>query len=773
MSLFFKHIFRSMKRALLQPLLICLAVMLAVATAVTALRVSEMFADHSKEVAEADLELGDVVVTMRGDSTTRILFDEDARALLGNDATVLGVFSATAFLEREEGTALLDVAAVDLEAADAFYKFQFLQYGHFTDENIDRAAVISASAAEECGLSLGDSLEVKVLGELFTYTIEAVAADTGLLSQSDLLVSLSGVIDVLADRVPVIASLGSSFAPYSRLMIKAADGVAPSALVDRLSASPLFADKTVAATTNATQAGFFSMIQAVFVWVIALLLMILAGFLIATSLKLLHTQRSGEYALFCNAGASPRQIAGLVIGESLCYAVVGCILGILLAVPMLRGAASLYAWQRSPLTVGVLGVVVGIAQSVLLMLICTLLHLRKNRSFGTVEQAADLRVSHRSHSARGLLIPLMLCLVGALTMALLPVRICYIGAFVVLFGVLWLLCVATPLLLGALARLVEKRATRPAFLLAIKSIRHRFALRHVGRLLAVVLCLILTMLAAVQAYDGLVDSMTTDFPSDIVAINVSDECKAEIAADPAVAGVMEMTYYTGTQMEGAAGITALSLSGDTLLCGDVNTQPRRIPTGREVAISKGLAALVGAKVGETVTVTVKGVTHELTVSEIMSISANFIYFDKDEMGLADGMFCIRLVQDVDATDVIARLTAQLEAEGATVVPLEQVFEELPHTLRGHMRLLRWSLLVAAVISIAACGNVLAQQYRARATEREMLAVCGMEKRTMRRMHLWEALLLTLVGLAAAALAAGVLCLALELSLRSFGMVLFA
>lgn len=775
MKLFFKHIFRSIRKSPLQPILICLTVALAVAVAVTSLRVSEMFADHARQSAYREQAVGDVLISMRGDSDVRLLFDEDARALLGDDGSVLGEFRLSAFLTGREQSSLLTVSAVDLEAADAFYTFDFLQYGSFTTVNLDRAAVISASCAEAHGLSLGDVIVLRVLDTEMAYTVEAIAADTGLLLESDILIDISGVTGMLAERVPAMASLGHSFAPYSRLMIRVNEGVDVSEIVNRFANSAHFSDKTVAQTAGTARTDFTILLQSVFVWIFALLLLLLAGFAIGSALKLLHNHRSSEYALFCNAGASPGQIRALMLAESLCYAALGGLGGVLLATPMLSGVCSLYAWQKGPITVGVFGVFFGILFAFALMLICTLLHLQHHPAFGTVEALRQADAGKERLALWDWLSPLGVIAIGGLLMLILPVSTWLFVGMPMLVAIIWLIFTVSPFLIGQAARLVEKIGGRHAFLLPIKNVRNRFAIRHAGRLLAVVFSVIFTLLVCIGAFDRQLASMTTNFSSDMVAVNVSEQGKATIAADPDVAGIMELSYFVGCSLgETAESVTAVSASGDVALCADTATLPKLLPVGKEIAVSKGLAALVGARVGDWIPLTVQGISHELMVTEILPINANFVYLDAHALGLSHQMLCIRFADGaVDDMAVSARLLAVLEAEGASSLALEQVFDEMPAMFDGHLQLLRWGAVAAAVLSIVACANVLMQQYRERKTEREVLRVCGMERGRMVAMHVMECTFAAIVALAIAVLSSGAICLLIDLCIRSFGMVLFA
>ena len=120
MRLFFKHLYRSVLRAPLQPLLILLTVIASTAIAVTAFRMPTMYAAHLAEMYGGRGALGDLTVTLRGDSNTRLLFAEDAEELLGDTGEVLGEFRLSGYMGEGSETRAVAVSAVDLLRADAF-----------------------------------------------------------------------------------------------------------------------------------------------------------------------------------------------------------------------------------------------------------------------------------------------------------------------------------------------------------------------------------------------------------------------------------------------------------------------------------------------------------------------------------------------------------------------------------------------------------------------------------------------------------------------------
>ncbi len=769
MKLFFKHVMRAIKRAPLQPILICLTVMLAVLLSVTAFSLADYFGDHAAKSKQAQTELGDIVITARTDSEAHLLFTEQAEAVLAEQGEVMGDFALSAVLAGDEPVSLR-ISAVDLEKCDAFYRFSYLSYGSFTNQNLSRALIISAQMAEVHHLSVGDTVTLRLLDTDLTYTVQAIAEESGLLAESDALISFSGLVQLLAARAPIIASLGDAFGPCTRLMVRVRESADVDAVQQLLLASTAFADKSIVKTDQTQQNDFLLLIQITLVAVFLLLLLLLAIFVIATALALLHQRRAAEYALFSLVGATPRQISLLMYVESLLYAFCGTLPGLLLALPAIRAVATLYPTHQATPQLGIGAVLFGVGVAPLLMLACTAVCLHRSRArTGSESAPKTVRVPRRM-----LLLAAALLAVCVLLLCVLPVAYRFTVAVVGMLLVVWLVFLLTPLLQHALACLLQKislsRSTRAPLWLAAKNVKNGHMLRYAGKLLAVFLSLLLPLAVCRQVITDQISAMTEELPFDFIVTNASDGLKNEVEADPAVAGTMRFTYIMGIGMPNGATAMAASFVGDVAHCLPPSLQSSHAPTGAEIMISRGLATRCGVGVGDTVPLVIGGVSHDFVVSEILRVNANFLYFDATSVGLSHDMLFVRLHDD--SSEAASDLTATLEANGALLLPPGEVFGTVPVTLRGHVALMRYMLALGTLLSVLGCVNVLLQQHHARRGEREILCCCGADKKTMLAMHALELALITLAALLLATVASTVTCYLIDRGVRAFGMALF-
>ena len=771
MRLLCKHVLRATRRAPLQPILVCLTVMLAVVLSVTAFSLADYFGDHAAMSKKAQTELGDLVITARTDSEAHLLFVEQAEAVLAERAEVMGDFSLSAVLVGEASTPWR-ISAVDLEKCDTFYRFSYLSYGSFTTQNHASALVISARMAAAHQLSVGDSVTLRLLDTELTYTVQAIAEKSGLLAESDALISFSGLVQLLADRAPIIASLGDTFAPCTRLMVRVQDDTDVDAVQQLLLASAAFADKSVVKTDQTVQNDFLLLIQITLVAVFLLLLLLLAIFVIATALALLHQRRAAEYALFALVGAMPKQITLLMYAESLLYAFCGTLPGILLAVPTIGAVGTLYPTHQATPVLGVGAVLFGAGVAPLLMLACTAVC--RYRSRGSAREGSESVPRAVRVPRRTILLATVLLAVCVLLLYTLPVAYRFAVAVVGMLSVIWLVFLLTPLLQHALAHLLQKislwRGTHAPLWLAAKNVKNGHMLRYTGKLLAVFLSLLLPLTACRQVITDQISVMTEELPFDFIVVNAPQSVQNEVEAAPAVAGSMQFTYIMGVGMPKGATAMAASFTGDVALCLPPSLQPSHVPVGREIMISRGLATRCGVGVGDTVPLVMGGVSHDFVVSEILRVNANFLYFDATSVGMSHDMLCVRLQDGSSAA--AGNLTATLEANGAFLLPPDEIFGTVPVTLHGHVALMRYMLALGALLSALGCINVFLQQHRARRGEREILCCCGADRKTMLATHALELALIVLAALLLATVASAATCYLIDRGASAFGMALF-
>lgn len=782
MKPFWKHIARSQKSHPLQPLLIVLTVACSVAIATSAMRFTALFYRASYEKSRAEVELGDLLVSPRGDSNLRLTFATDAEETIGESGTVLGEFRLSGFLQETPTTQaeeLFRLSCVDLQAADRFYRFEYLQYGRFTQEELNTSAVLSQSAAERYGLAVGDSFTVSVLGEQFTYTVQAVAADTGLLAHSEALVAVEGMRALLSARIPAIASLGDAFVPYTRLMIRTAEGVDAAEILQRLQEAPAFEKMSVRITDNPQQFFFVTTAQSLAVWLPCILLMLLTALLLVTCLQALQQQRSCENALFCSCGASKRQLSALLLTECAVYAILGTGIGLLAAGPMLHALGALFSWLTEPPKVTLGAALFGALWAMLLMGGCVLWHLRGQNALSLTQalQQTDAEPTEQSAPRRLRLFPLLLTVLFLLLLFLLSVSVRYVAALGVLLTVLWNAYLLLPQLLRqaatGLVRLTERqKRPHPVVLLAWKNIRQSRALRRSGSLLVLLFAGLLTLLSCTDVAQAQVLDLNQSILSDYVAVSADRTAARQLQQLDCVDGVLPFSNHSSAKLDGqyiAFGIsTAESPAGFLTF----DALPKEHPVGNQLALSTGLARLLGKGVGDTVTVELEGVSRSLVISELLQTHSHLAVYDAQFFGISHRMLLINLKESANVANAADALSAVLAQNGAVLLSKEAVYGTMPVTVTAYVRLFQYAGAGAGVLTLAGGIMVLAQQYRVRKNERHLLRICGMKKTALMLLQVMELLFTLLLVLLFSAVLWFILCWIVDAGIASFGFTLF-
>ena len=774
MRLFFKHLLRSLRQASLQPLLILLTVICSTAIAVTSVRIPSMFQDHARSVALSETELGEILITVKGNNPMRLLFRHDAEEIIGEDGRVFGEFRLTGFTSQNGSTDLLRISAADLVNADHFYELQYLAYGSFTVETLAHSVILSRSCAESLGVTVGDTLSLRILEEEKTFTVQAIALDFGLFSDTDLLIPIESVIASLAARVPVIASLGDSFRPCTRLAVIPSDDVTAGQLAERLSASEAFQGHTVTLTNNVDQFNYLMKTQLTSLWIPALLLIILTAYLILTSLKLLQYERSEQAALFALCGAEPGQLASLQYGEGLLYGILGALGGVALSMPLIRTVSSFYEWQREPLSLDLSSALFGLLFAPLLMLACVSLHmLRQPRSLAQRLQGNEAVVNPESNKKA--LLPLILTAVCFCCTFAFPNQHRLIPATVTLLLAVWLLSSVASPLIRFCARLLEAMAQGakrpiPWLLTGLKQLRHCQALQHVGQIATLALVFLLTVARVTSVLSAQQEILLDSITAEQIIVNADAVTEQELKTLPAVRSTERLGYFPSLALSNGVSVFGVSVEGDGTCLSD-RIRPAHLPVGHQAVLTEGLATLINAKAGDVIELTVNGVTLQVLLLETFRSTLPLIYFDARVFGLSNDMLCINTDPSYPAHSAEGQaLTAELEQRGCISINTSTLFRSMPESFSGLARTMSRAMQAAGVIAAMGIANSISEQYKRRRHERFILRSCGMTRTSLCGMQVLEIGALLGFSLLLALPFYGLFCLLLDIGTRAFGIV---
>ena len=154
MKLFFKHLLKSIRRKPMQPVVLIVTLAIAVGVSIMSFGLSKSFEEERFSADEARYGCADITVSLNGTSKSRFMFTDEIQALLGERASVAGVYELPMLAGEEK--ALSFAAAVDFFEIENIFAFSFTEYGEVKKAEISEIAFISSDFSEKHGLSVGD-----------------------------------------------------------------------------------------------------------------------------------------------------------------------------------------------------------------------------------------------------------------------------------------------------------------------------------------------------------------------------------------------------------------------------------------------------------------------------------------------------------------------------------------------------------------------------------------------------------------------------------------
>ena len=749
---------------------LCVAVMVLTVALPINIYVNESAAITSDEWTS------DYLVTMKASSDRRILFDDDVRDAVGDSADWIGEFSLTGFATGESAEKKqTDIGAFDLYSADRFFGIRYLEYGKFTNNNIDRSAIVSEQYATDLGLSIGDTVTVNVLGEPLSYTVEGIAMNTGIFKSKDMLVDIDSIRQIIAGRSAFVASLSSDFNPYTKIHLRLKRGVSEEAFKTSLEAREDFSDKKLEKYGNDAAQRFYATFMSATVLIPGILLVIVAAMMTVSTFELLEKKRQSDNALFRIVGAEPRQLDLLVYLESLIYALVGGALGSALSVLGIRMLNGIFRFKWSSMSFGIDDAIVGIGSAVFFTLTCAYLHVRKQRRATVSDSLGDVNVdTYGAFSYKKLTFGILAAVSFAVTLLLAPSKR-FLPALMMLIFTMVFIYVISPSVIGALCSLVSRLLERKkrgagVFVIAAKNCTASYPLRHAGRVMTVLLTVLFSLTRILTTVDSHMSSYAEFVAFDYIGMYVDDETKERLGELDGILAVSECSIAKNVIFNGESTVTGVSVSDFSPLCFNNTITPDVMPAGNEIALSRGVASLLGVKVGDTVECTVSDIPCTLVVSEIVMTNSDFAFYDADYVGSERFMTCIRTD---GSPDTVEALTALFDERGVECVKAVDFFRGTHDKVDSHLTVFAAMLVIMVIMTAIGVVNVLAEQKIARRREFDIFRQNGMTRGGTRLLQAVEVAYLLLSSLLLSAVFYEIVIGIVDMLAVPFGMTLFA
>ena len=776
MKIFGKHIFRSIKADPRQPIMITLIVCISVAVMILSIALPINIYKNERASTQADEWTADLEISLMANSSRRLIFEDEMADAIAGKGSVIGEFSLTGFFTPENGgeRSMIDVGAFDIIEADSFFGLRYVEYGKFTNINLKSSAIVSESFAKEYNISLGDTVTLTVIGQEFSYTVEAIAKENGIMKRVGMLVDISSVRAALASRSALVASLPQDFNPYTKMHVRLNEGLDADAVKSELETASFFSDKTIEIPKDSTKSDYLAMLFTITLVIPAFLLLIVAVIMTVSTFDLLQKKRQSDAALFRIAGADSRHLNRILYLEGLIYGAVGGALGTAITLSLAGPINDLYDFRYSHFEFGVLDAAVGICSSLIFTAICTFIYVRKQKKSVGIDALKSVNLNTYSGVLRKTAVSVILILVLSVLTVLLPVRMRYMSAFPLLFAVVVFIYVISPYVIKALASVISRALSRKRcgagdLILAAKSCSNSYPLCHAGRIVTVIITVFITLTYVLSVVSGQVESYVGIASFEHIGMMADDVTKERVQELDGVVATADAAISINVMFESGKACTGISVSGDIAECFAEEMLPENMPRGNEVALSSGIAKMLGIKLGDTVKCEISDIPCEFILTEIVNIHGDFVYYDAEYVGSGHNMFCV-LTDGSDAT--YQSLLAIFDERGVTYLSRSEFFAYSEGRIHAQVVMFNLMLYVMALMAAIGVVNVLAEQRMARRQEFEVLKQNGKTRRGIVALQAIEISYVLVFAIAMALVFAKIAYFIIDIASVSFGITLY-
>jgi putative ABC transport system permease protein len=641
-----------------------------------------------------------------------------------------------------------------------------------------REVSLDLSAAEEAGLTVGDTLKLASVERLAAYRIVGLT-ELGEASWGG--ASTAGLVLPEAQRIT------GKRGEFDQILIAATDGVSEAELRDRVKrrvADPALLVETAEEWTQRNsglirdELGFLRIALLVFAFVA----LFVGAFLIFNTFSITVAQRVREFGMLRTLGAGRGQILGSVVAEALAIGLLGALLGLAGGYAIAVGLNALFVaigidLPTTALVTKTRTIVASVAIGVGVTLVSSIVPALRSTRVPPI--AALLALEPPRSPRRGVVLAALSAVLGFAGLAMVlaglfggaegggAAGLIGGGAVAVVLGV----SLFSPRLVRPLASLIG----RP--LQALRRLTGRLARENTQRnpartaVTAAALMIGLAVVAFVTVFaagikSSIADAVDESFQGELVMQNSDGfspiSPRAATVAE-GVSGVELVSTVRAAQakVEGAGKerVSALAPDATEVLTIDwVEGGPatlRRLGD-RETIVDRSLASDLGVEPGDRVRfLTQVGARPELTVVGEFEDKAGLLGGAVVTQGLMASAFdqtddafdFVKLAPGADADAVQGRLVKLMDREFPVVEvrdqqELKRNQEEQVNQLLGLIYAL---LALAVIVSLFGIANTLALSIHERTRELGMLRAIGMSRRQVRTMIRYEAVITALIG----------------------------
>ncbi len=743
MKILFKHLLRSILQKPLQPLILVLVISLAVATCAFSFTLYDTLLEEVEAAQEAKYGSADFTVSLSNSSASRFLFADDVQDVLGDSCNVVGCYEMPFILSGTGETAR--GVATDLSAVDGVFSLAFSSYGKVTNGALASSCFVSETFASAHGLSVGDTLAVETLGKTKSYRVEGIAT-LPFLGSFDVMVDTSGIVRALAESSMLFAAIGDSFRPCNTVYVDVLEGGEKELeqAVELLADDPRFEGKKFTNVRNLEKREARLTSMEVVIGVCVGLCALLCAVVVFCCFYVLSSERTEENLALVYAGASPPLLSLIQYAETILYWLLGSFLGTLTAIPLAQTISRFVGLRYAQVSITPFAVF----KSVALLLGVCMLTVALFIALGKRTRRVGLQ--HSSHSFKPVLGLLFALLFLLLLLFLLPGKFRFDMYIVTVAVLVAFLLVAVPRMLVHIATaIVEKMAGAKqnggtALIYALKNLSSLKLLHNIARLSALSVTIVLTVAFVFVCLKCKTTTLASVFDADYAVLNATDSCYEKTVACDGVASANRF-YLMQTQLATMVSAQDIDAYSDKL-------KVERLPVGNEVVLSRGVAEMTSARVGDEIETNIGGLEYHLVVCDVVDVGTNYAAINCEDLGISYNMILVKGEEGVSNDSLLAALSDATSTELAPIVTADTLLSGMIESIETYIRAGGFLLAVSSLFYVVGMGNTLHESFRSRRGEFELYRLAGMQRRTLRKMKCAEVavamLFGTIIGIAA-------------------------
>ena len=727
MSLFLKHLLKSMKQRPLQPLMLIISMTVAVFVSVVALSLRSSLMDEENASIDHRYGRAEIEIRLSGESESRFMFAKDAESLLPEGTVALGMYEV---LFTELYGNVYSAVSTDLDRFSSVCDAEFIAYEQILREDVEGVVLVSRSFADRHSLSLGDSISARLFDEDVSYRVAAISP-LPYAGSYDLLIDVSGVVKLLVGNSVFASALGEDFKPASSILVDLPENYDTEEAVRILSGNSEFSDKIVSSVDEIRPSEKNMQTLRSMVDLVVIITCLLSAVVTFSCFYIISKERSEENTAFVIAGARPALLNFMQYLEAVIYWSVSCVIGIplaFLAKGYVKKHVGLEFTDVAPDFYSSVPAALLVLVSVLITVTVFVLFSKKKRK-------------KRTSLIPSLIVFAVLFVAYSLLFFLPSSMRLSFGSFDGVMVFLLAFLVTSPLLkriTSAVIKLSERkigtsRSSSPSATYAVKNLYSVSALHNVCRLIALVLSIILCILLIIGGAVDYSQSHKKILKSDYVMLGGTSRCY-EKAIESEVVEDIEKAYLNVGYHENGAYTCMVSVTDTAVLADFMGVDT--LPTGNGAYIAYSQSKMFSLDVGDTFVIG----EEEFEVEGILSTSFPVVVFDASSVGVDYNMMIPLAASGVSEEQMLDRLSLALADEVAIIAVsgdfLSSKYEAFDRFVNCGTLLLPF-IVIFALIGIF---NTLGECYRSRKEEFELYFVAGMSHKNVGLMKLCEILL---------------------------------